>query len=359
MADSKLGVLIVLIGCTATSCASFGRPSTDSWSKVDPNRPDVIARSQVWTPTNVKAMNLKTGPTGRGAFAPGATVRCTYVDKKLGGNSPKFLCETARNDTVMVKFDRRNGEVYGEVLASRLLWALGFATDASYPVTVICRNCPAKLAATTRTRQEARFEPATIERPRPGREWRSGDHEGWSWDELDRVDPEEGGAPKAHRDALKLLAVFLQHTDSKPQQQRILCLGPASAACQRPLLLTSDVGLTFGSATFTNDNKNSSVNLDNWRKTPVWKNEPGCIGNLPRSFTGTLSNPVISEEGRSFLSRLLNQLSDRQLRDLFGVARVSLRPRSPDDPSSGNATVGEWVAAFKAKRVEIANHRCS
>ena len=33
------------------------------------------------------------------------------------------------------------------------------------------------------------------------------------------------GAPRAQRDALKLLAVFLQHTDRKPEQQRIVCLG--------------------------------------------------------------------------------------------------------------------------------------
>ena len=43
------------------------------------------------------------------------------------------------------------------------------------------------------------------------------------------VDPEFGGAPRAHRDAMKLLAVFLQHTDTKPEQQRIVCLGHSPA----------------------------------------------------------------------------------------------------------------------------------
>ena len=43
----------------------------------------------------------------------------------------------------------------------------------------------------------------------------------------------------------------------------------------------------------------------------------GCVGNLPKSFTGTLKDPVISEEGRAFLANLLRQLSDAQIRALF------------------------------------------
>jgi hypothetical protein len=359
MATSCTRAAIVLIGCAATSCATLGRPSTESWSRSDPRRTGVIARAQVWMPTNVGAMNLKAGPQGPGAFAPGATVRCTYVEEKVSGRSLKFLCDVGRNDTVMVKFGQRNGEVYGEVLASRVLWALGFAADASYPVTVICRGCPSDLAGATGSPKETRFDPATIKRRKSGREWRSGDHGGWSWDELERVDPEAGGAPRAHRDALKLLAVFLQHTDSKPEQQRILCLGRESAECRRALPMMSDVGLTFGGGTFTNDSEVGSVNLAEWRRTPVWKEGPGCVGNLSLSFTGTLGDPMISEEGRGFLARRLVQLSDRQLHDLFDVARVSRRARSPHDPSSGSGTVNEWVEAFKAKRQEIVNRRCS
>ena len=55
----------------------------------------------------------------------------------------------------------------------------------------------------------------------------------------------------------------------------------------------------------------------------------------------------------------LEALTDRQIRDLFEVARVSLRPRSPMDVRTGLATVEEWVAAFKSKRSEIASRRCA
>jgi hypothetical protein len=100
------------------------------------------------------------------------------------------------------------------------------------------------------------------------------------------------------------------------------------------------------------------VNLVAWRDTPVWRRDNTCEGNLPRSLTGTLNNPTIGEEGRRFLANLLQQLSDRQLHDLFEVARVELRLRAPGTASSGYATVDEWVSAFKEKRSQIVGRRC-
>jgi hypothetical protein len=176
------------------------------------------------------------------------------------------------------------------------------------------------------------------------------------------VDEEQGGAPRAQRDALTLLAVFMQHTDSKRAQQRIVCLGQhelkSADTCRHPFLLIVDAGETFGKANARNTDAIGGVNLVAWRETPVWKNEPGCVGNLPKSITGTLDNPVIHEEGRRFLAALLMQLGDGQLRDLFEAARVSLRLRDPRDITSGFPAVDEWVDAFKDKRRQIVERHC-
>jgi hypothetical protein len=228
-----------------------------------------------------------------------------------------------------------------------------------YPVNVICKGCPAEFLGIDRGNDESRFDPAVIERKIDGTEWGK---QGWSWKELDAIEGERGGAPRAHRDALKLLAVFMQHSDSKPQQQRIVCEGKATwpdpKTCASPFLMISDVGLTFGRATRSNANDRTGVNLTAWKQTPVWKDEPGCVGNLPKSFTGTLGEPVISEGGRQFLARLLTQLSDRQLHDLFEVARVRYRLRSPGKVDSGFASAADWVETFKAKRQQIVDRRC-
>jgi hypothetical protein len=345
-------------GCTALLGGSVARASQLHQSE----RSAVLARARVWTPTDIRSMNLRRGPQGPDSFAPGATVHCDYQNVQLAGKSPKFACRIGADDDVKVKHGGGNGEVYGELLATRLLWALGFGADRMYPVNVICRGCPETLGGIARPDGERRFAPAVIERKMAGRKWAVAGDSGWSWEELDVADTGKSGAPLAHRDALKLLAVFLQHTDSKPEQQRIVCLdsgdGPEET-CARPFLMISDVGLTFGRANWANRNDTGSVSLEAWRETPVWKTSDGCVGNLPKSFTGTLHDPVISEAGRRFLANLLAQLSDRQLRDLFEVAQVQLRPRVPGRAASGFATPEEWVRVFKEKRQEIATRRCA
>jgi hypothetical protein len=174
------------------------------------------------------------------------------------------------------------------------------------------------------------------------------------------VDERAGGAPVAHRDALKLLAVFLQHTDSKAEQQKLLCLDADEkkekpADCRAPFMMVHDVGLTFGTASLANRKSISGVNLEEWSKTPIWKDLQHCIGNLPPSQSGTLANPKISEAGRAFLTDLLRQLTDAQLRDLFTAARFG---EKPGQNGEGGGSVADWVGAFKKKRDEIATARC-
>jgi len=193
--------------------ASEGLPAKES-------RPSVIARSQVWMPNDVAAMDIKTGPAEPGAFPFLATVQCEYSKKDLGGKSPKFACAIAPDDEVKVKFGGANGEVYAEVAATRLLWALGFGADRMYPVKIICHKCPPEFGGVEQSDGNRLFDPATIERKMPGKDFPG--ETGWSWQELETVDEEAGGASRAHRDALKLLAVLIQHTDSKPEQQRLI-----------------------------------------------------------------------------------------------------------------------------------------
>jgi hypothetical protein len=206
---------------------------------------------------------------------------------------------------------------------------------------------------------EHAFDPAVIERKPGGHEIEPKDGvAGWSWEELAFVDQAQGGASRAQIDALKLLAVLMQHTDTKPQQQRLLCLPGglnAKGACEKPALALHDVGLTFGHANLWNNNSRGSVNFGEWDKTPVWRDRVACIAHMSKSHTGTLGDPKISEAGRAFLADLLVQLSDKQLRDLFDVARVERRRVDPQTPG---ASVDQWVATFKRKRDEIVTNHC-
>jgi hypothetical protein len=321
-----------------------------------------IRKAQIWAPTNVSEMDVRAGPQGTGSFQPNEAVTCDYVQTKLPGTSPKFDCDVGNGDVVKVRYGAQNGKVEAAVLASRLLWALGFGADQLYPVVVTCRGCsPDPWTERAPAAGEQVFDPAAIERKPKGHEMKSEHKGGWAWPELELVDEQQGGAPKAQRDALKLLAVFMQHTDNKPVNERLLCLPTGRThgdECDQPFMMMHDVGLTFGHANFLNRNTTGSLNFEEWSKTPIWRDPVACVAHMSKSFTGTLGDPTISEAGRQFLAEQLDQLTDQQLHDLFEVARVDRRSRDPNQAGLRPASVDEWVTAFQRKRDEIVSHRC-
>lgn len=364
MSDGVRACLLVSAISTATGCVHATSATAIPPPISHATRLSLLRQAQLWIPTDVSSMDVRRGPAGAGSFAEGETLSCDYVPKKMTGRSPKFTCRLGSADEIKVKYGRGNGEVYGEVAATRLLWALGFGADWMYPVQVMCRGCPAALGGRPLgSVGERYFEVAAVERKMPGHELRSIDGDGWAWSELDLIDESVGGAPKSQVDALKLLAALLQHTDSKPEQQRLICLEPIThrteEVCRVPFLMVSDLGLTFGRANRFNSDAIGSVNFEGWSKTAVWRDRNACVANIQKSATGTLENPVITEAGREFLASLLTQLTDRQLRDLFEVARFDLRLRAPDQERSKPAAIDAWVDAFKRKRDEVSQAHCA
>jgi hypothetical protein len=347
--------LIVAFCCTAGLSAQ----KKDPYKNVDNDvRLAALRRAQVWMPGDIASKNLRLGPQEDTSFRPEAVVTCDYVEKKQMG-TPKFDCAISADDTIRVKYGEQNGEIYSEVAASRLLWALGFGADRVYPVKVVCRGCPADPIKSHKKVDGTReFAAAVVERKLPGDVIELNKDSGWSWVELSFVDQTNDGAPLAQRDALKLLAAMIQHTDTKPQQQRLVCLDKvrglqpqSDGACKHPFMMINDLGKTFGTATLSNADTKSAVNFKEWSGTPMWKDAETCVAQLSKSFTGSLEHPKISEDGRKFLSGLLAQVSDQQLRDFFEVARFTTR--EPNTP------IEEWVRVFKQKRDEIAAARCA
>jgi hypothetical protein len=189
------------------------------------------------------------------------------------------------------------------------------------------------------------FEGVCVERRFPGAEIRGPGADGWAWFELDRIDPKRGGAPRAHVDALRLMAVILAHWDNKSENQRLVCLpgGPDGGSCARPFALMQDLGASFGPF---------KMNAVRWRRFPVWADPQGCrvsMKSLPFDG-GTFPDAIISEAGRAFLAERLGQISEGQIRDLFLGARFpDYRGMKATGPS-----VEMWVDALRAKIREVA-----
>ena len=354
----------------ASSCATAqrsqsGSPRPPLESLTPQARLDAIRRAQVWTPVDVAAMDLRAGPPGEKSLSADEPVTCTFVDRKLGGSTPKFACLDDSGAELKVRYGADNGEIYAGVAATRLFWALGFGASPTYPVRVTCRGCPADpWRGGPPAAEPMVFDPAAVEGKMPGKTMEVPGHSGWSWSELDLVDEARGGAPRAQRDALKLLAALVQHVDSKARQQKLLCLHGGTvegreAECSRPFMMVSDLGITFGRSHLLSRHLNrvASMNFQNWTSIPIWKDPDRCVAQLQRSFSGTLDDPRISEAGRKFLADLLVQLSDRQIRDLFEAARVERRPRNPGHGTT-TASALDWAQAFARKRDEIVRHSC-
>jgi len=353
-----LGLTLALYGCAHLKSLAPEEALTPR------ERQQAIGRAAVWSPTLIPSVDFKAGPEVSGAFAPNAWVNCEYKEKDLSGHSPKFVCETSPGHEVKVKYGPRNAEVFGEVLATRLFWALGFPVDRVYPVRVRCQGCPREPGESPEMAGAAvEFNPAAIERKLPGRAMETKPDSGWAWSELEQIGPDAPPGARAQRDALKLLAAFVQHTDNKAANQRLLCptgQETGRTGCRRPVLMVSDLGLTFGHAGLLNKNADS-VSLATWTEVPVWKDPARCVAQLKGSFTGSFSSPRIGEAGRAFLAGLLVQLTDAQLRDLFENARVKRRssdPSSDPEKDAPRGSVDEWVAAFKLKRAQIVDQRC-
>ena len=250
--------------------------------------------------------------------------------------------------------------------ASRLLAALGFPADRMYVVgRVRCYGCPEDPFEGLQCLNEGKsveqcfgkidystytdFTDAVIERRLDGEKLETKKVRGWGWDELSKIDPAAGGAPRAHVDALRLLAVFLAHWDNKAKNQRLLCVGEDTKgdelpACHQPIAMMQDLGDTFGPFKF---------DLEGWRASPIWRDAATCTVSMRHLPYGGSSFPdvEISEAGRAFLADRLTKLSRQQIRDLFDGARVSQSPQ--EHPS--NQQADEWVSVFMDKVHEIAD----
>jgi hypothetical protein len=313
---------------------------------------------------------------------------------KMGGKTPKFSCKITRvesadgtvqtltpdmeEEPVKVKFGANDNEVYAEIVATRLMWSLGYYADAWFPVRVECHNCPANPVSGSGATGTKMFAPATIVRKFPWKKMTEANKpdQGWSWKELDSAN----GRPTYERDGLKLLAAFMKHSDNKPPQQRLVChkadvdskTQPPTTTCDKSVMLVQDVGASFGSGGLFTSNTGAKMNIDNWSRTKLWSSvgtegaPRQCQAVLRNSLTAHdgLHNPMISEEGRRFDAGLMCQLSDQQIEALFKASRAAEMPKYHNHDGTFKAGVDEetvikqWVTAFKEKREELAKGRC-
>ena len=316
-------------------------------------RMEAIARAHVWRAPEIP---IARAPLGRHPGTP-AELACRFKIGPLGGTTPKFRCAVGDGAEIRVKYGSAP-EIPAEAAATKLLSALGFGADIVALVErVRCYGCPRepfltmKVVESTGTRgvyervtDERAFQDfrwVAVEQRYEARAIETEHDKGWSFVELASVDPSKGGAPRAHVDALRLMAVFLAHWDNKADNQRLVCRSsrwPEGSRCPAPFLMLQDVGVTFGPR---------KVDLGAWEKAAVWEDRGRCTVSMRALPYGgaTFGSARISERGRRFLVDLLGQLTDAQLADLFSAARFDKHHRGLGRP----APISAWVRVFKQR----------
>jgi hypothetical protein len=285
---------------------------------------------------------------------------CRFIARHPTGTSAKFDCVLDGGEVVKVKYGR-NPEIAAEVAATRLLAALGYASDhVSLAPVVRCHGCPRypffamrllQLTGTYSWYPEqgtdegySDFEWAAIERKFDGTPIEGPGEPGWSWWELKDIDP-TAGATRTDLDAMRLIAVFLAHWDNKAANQRLVCLDAptgADARCPRPLLMLQDLGATFGPP---------KANLARWSTTPVWADRRTCTVSMEAMpfDGGTFPETSISEDARLEVARQLGALRDEHITGLFAAARFPQNYSATDD----DRDLADWLRAFRRRVRQI------
>ena len=156
-------VAVFLVASAAGASATLGARATDT--PLEQRPPRIGDRALARVDSDECPGEGSQGRAARSWCLPISSHRRVRLQRQeTGWAIPEVRLHHRARREVKVKFGGNNGEVYGEVLATRLLWALGFGADRMYPVNVICRGCPAELLGIERPNGESRFDPAVIER---------------------------------------------------------------------------------------------------------------------------------------------------------------------------------------------------
>jgi hypothetical protein len=259
--------------------------------------PSDAEMAQFWVePRDLASRDLFWGPGGK-ENAPPADERWQFLerDNKALGFSPGFDVKDSRGITWSVK---QGAEAQSEIVASRLLWALGYHQPATYYVPQWTMY------------GERWAGPKDAARFRPNLPWM--DREGnWSWHD----GPFTGTQP--WRGALVMM-VLLGNSDLKPSQNTIYELKEPREGAQRWYVMR-DVGQAFGETGMIWPKRND---IETWEKEPFIEGlrEDGTVRFHYSGLHKELFRNLRPADVRWTAERLA-RVSDRQLEDAFRAAQ--------------------------------------
>ena len=275
-----VGVLVAAIAAAVLTASQSGNPK--------PRRASI---DELWKdPGNIAAKDLRWGRGGRAA-APKTDVEYEFKASDTTGYSPGYDVV----DPAGRKWDVKTGdEGQTEVMASRLLWAVGYHQPVVYFVP------------------EWKMKGGPVSRPNSGRFRLASDHDAdgdWSYTENPFVGTRQ-------LKGLIVANLIINNWDVKPSQNRIY------TEVRNPArwFVVQDVGASFGKTAWPVGNRN---NIDDFESQKlVLGVENGRVQfDYHARHKDLLSE--ITPADVVWICRLFNRISDKQWADLFAGAALA------------------------------------
>jgi hypothetical protein len=284
---SKLRTLILLGIILSISTIDVGVAAKSKKKKQAPQGTPVLWRQ----PADISSRDLYLGPGGA-RMRPDVR-RITFIKEEKGGYSKKYRVRDASGREWVAKIGK---EAQSETSAIRLLWGVGYLTEVNYLVPRV--TIPGK-GTFTNVRFEARPE-----------EWdRVGE---WKWKQNPFV-----GAPEYQ--GLKIMMALINNWDLKDSNNVIV----QTRGDRELWYVISDLGATFGHASTTPlfwRLTRSRNNPEKFAKSKFVEKVKGdrVVLHFGGKNSGLMKNITVRDA--QWISRLLAQLSDQQIRDAFRAA---------------------------------------
>jgi hypothetical protein len=347
--------------CFTSEARALAEQSAKVWQQPDPGYDPVLGFDPA------KGPRLGAPPVDSSGLARPIICVANKDPNPGAGTTPKFHCSipgVVDEDGELIRYkvkphfkgqsrDKKNGEIYGEFLSSRFSKALGFFADDEWVADVTCRDCENSL---TSGFQGARFTPF---QPAAGIELDIGNGIDVKCNNKDGAGIAEAlskllqaGAPRAEIDAFKLWLAFIDHGDTKTDNQKFSCLdskkNPDGTRMCKPgqaVYYVSDMGSTWGHST----SSESKARLEKWRgKDPIKVSGGRCT-----TTAKSVGDATISEAGRKLLADGLLRLFDAEMNNDL-ITRVFAASRNHERDESPKA----WASEFVRKANTIINARC-
>lgn len=313
--------LSVLLTCCMISVLALSLPASasqkDSKQKEMPSGTPVIWKQ----PSDIAGRDLIAGPGGE-EMKPDLSRVIFNGSAEPGGYSVKWNVLDGSGRKWVAKL---GNEARPETAATRIVWAVGYATEINYLIPcVVIVNAPKPRKNVERCEGKGFADVRFEARPKGFKRL-----DNWSWKE----NPFSG---TKELQGLKVLMALLNNWDLKDANNKVIYVPEAEGAEGEMQYVISDLGATFGK---TGGGITHSRNEpDKYIKTKFVEKIVG--DNVRFAFEGKGESLLedITVEQAAWIGNLLSQLSDDQIKDAFRAANFK-----PDEVAELTATVRERI----------------